>query len=111
MNPLNQEEIIARQRARILTRLENANQLIDDYEKKRLSSSDPTEKLHAKERIAEIEELIEQYQSQLTAIGEPLPAGSGMAPNNHKAQERTSNRIEKEKLAKREEEQTSVPNV
>jgi hypothetical protein len=68
MDPLSQESIIARQRERILARIEKANQLIDEYENILLSSGDPPERLRAKEGIAKTKFLRGEYESELTAL-------------------------------------------
>jgi len=80
MDPLSQESIIARQRERILARIEKANQLIDEYQNILLSSGDPQEKLRAKEGIAKTKTLSGEYESELSALAFDQERSIGVAP-------------------------------
>lgn len=80
MNPINNESINARQRDRILARIEKANALIDEYENIILTSNDPKEKLRAQENIDSTRHLIPNYQAELDALGQSKEAPSTPQP-------------------------------
>lgn len=79
MDSLSHDSIIARQRDRILVRIDKANRLIDEYENILLSSDDPKEKLRAGEGIQGTKQLLAKYQTEL----ESLTQVSGTRPVIH----------------------------
>lgn len=68
MDTIDHESIIARQRERILARIDKANQLIDDYENILLSSDNPKEKLRVEVSVQETQQLLAKYQAELKSL-------------------------------------------
>jgi hypothetical protein len=68
MDSISHDSIIARQRDRILVRIDKANQLIDEYENILLSSENPKEKLRVEEGIQDTKQLLAKYQTELNSL-------------------------------------------